>query len=137
MSRHHPRWYHTFRWGDLVVAAAILVLAAGLFGLPAFVSRSDADSVVLTHEGQLVQVWNADDLQRDGEQEIELGGFHYHLEWGGGRRRFADADCPDKVCVQSGWVGKRGSIAACVPGGVILKATGDLQAGGDVDVVIR
>lgn len=138
MSRHHPRWYHVFRWGDLLVAAVILVVAAGLFSLTAFAGRSEAGSVILTHQGRLIRTWSAGDLQEAGEEEIEAGGFHYRLEWGEGRVRFAEADCPDKVCVQSGWVGRRGSIAACVPGGVILKATGNPDAGGDpVDVVIR
>lgn len=137
MSRHHPRWYHLFRWGDLLVAVVILIVAAGLFGLTAFTSRQEAGSVTLTHQGRLLRSWGAEELQKSGTEEIEVGGFHYRFEWAEGKVRFAQADCPDQVCVQSGWVGKRGSIAACVPGGLILKATGSPQADDPVDVVIR
>ena len=70
MTRHHPRWYHAFRWGDLVVAAAILLVAAGLFILPVFSGRPEAGAVVLTQEGRLVRTWGAGDLQKKGGREI-------------------------------------------------------------------
>ncbi|MFA5585217.1 MAG: NusG domain II-containing protein [Saccharofermentanales bacterium] len=140
MSRHHQRWYHAFRWGDLVIAAAILFLAAGLFAYAGLAGKTDAVQVVLLHEGRLIRSWDQDALAREGAQELTIAGYHYRLEWGQGQIRFAEADCPDRVCVQSGWVGKRGSIAACVPAGLILKVTGNLPDPGgsdDVDLVIR
>ena len=32
-----------------------------------------------------------------------------------GRIRFVDADCPDFVCVNSGWLSQPGDIAVCLP----------------------
>jgi hypothetical protein len=139
MSRRQQAWYQAFRWGDFLVAALILLLAGSLLGLAAFGGRSGAGSVVLSHEGRTVRTWDSDELQAGGEEELAFGDFHYRFEWEEGMIRFAQADCPDRVCVQTGWVGKRGSIAACVPGGLILKAVGQADPSGtdQVDVVIR
>lgn len=139
MSRKHHRWYRAFRWGDLVVALVIVAVAAILLGTTAWSGRKEVISVVLTHEGRLVRTWDLDELNKEGQVSLELGGFHYRLEWADGKIRFAESDCPDKICVQTGWVGKKGSIAACVPGGVVLKVKAGTQAveGDDVDVVIR
>ena len=40
---------------------------------------------------------------------------------GDGRIRFEKSDCPDKVCVHSGWLRRSGEVAACLPNGFVLK----------------
>lgn len=133
------QWYHGLRWGDFVIAAIIVILAAGLFGLAAQVSARPAAAVVLLLDGQVIRTWDADRLMAGGEETLTANGLHYRLEWTEGKIRFAEADCPDQVCVLSGWVGRRGSISACVPGGLILKAVGEPQTTetDEVDVIIR
>jgi hypothetical protein len=140
MSRQEYSWYRMMRWGDLVVAFIMVVLALGLWGFAARQSTQSAAAVVLLRDGQTVRSWSADELTQGGTLAITSNGLHYELEWQDGRIRFAKADCPDQVCVLSGWVGRRGSIAACVPGGLILKATDAGPATtetDEVDVIIR
>lgn len=90
-------------------------------------------------EGDPVRVWEAQELQEEGEEFFEIKGYHYRIEWKDGKIRFAEADCPDQVCVRSGWLGKRGKLAACLPGGLVLKMVdeGRGPSDDDVDVVIR
>jgi hypothetical protein len=140
MSRQEKSWYRMMRWGDFAVAIVMIVLALGLWGFAARQSAQSAAAVVLLRDGQIVRSWSASELTRGGELTLTSNGLHYEFEWRDGRIRFAKADCPDQVCVLSGWVGRRGSIAACVPGGLILKAA---DAGSattetdEVDVIIR
>jgi len=133
------QWYHGLRWGDFLIAAVIIVLAGGLFGLAAQVSAKPAAAVVLLLDGQVIRSWDADELMAGGELSLTAHDLHYRLEWAEGRIRFAEADCPDQVCVLSGWVGRRGSVSACVPGGLILKAVNDdpqTTETDEVDVII-
>jgi len=140
MNRQKQQWYHGLRWGDFLIAGIIIILAAGLFGLAAGQARQPASAVVLLLDGQVIRTWRADELAAGGEQMLTAHDLHFTFKWQDGRIKFAAADCPDQVCVLSGWVGRQGSIAACVPGGLILKATGGDQQTtetDEVDVIIR
>jgi hypothetical protein len=82
---------------------------------------------------------SAEQLQAGGSLELDAGGYHYHIVYEAGRIRFAAADCPDKVCVRTGWISRSGQIAACVPGHLIIKIEGSgSQPTGpdDVDVIV-
>lgn len=140
MINQKQQWYHGLRWGDFLITGIIVILAAGLFGLAAVNAAQPAAAVELLRDGMVLRSWSAADLAAGGEQLVLSHGLHFKIEWQDGKIRFAEADCPDQVCVLSGWVGRRGSIAACVPGGLILKATDqDAQTTqtNDVDVIIR
>jgi hypothetical protein len=140
MNRQEKPWYRMMRWGDFIIAIIMVALALGLWGLAARQSAQSAAAVVLLRDGQLVRAWSATELAAGGEQAFSSHGLHYTFEWRDGRIRFAKADCPDQVCVLSGWVGRRGSIAACVPGGLVLKAADNqpqTTETNDVDVIIR
>ncbi len=41
-----------------------------------------------------------------------------------GRVRVAQSDCPDKVCVNSGWLSQSGQAAVCVPAAVTVRVVG-------------
>ena len=40
-----------------------------------------------------------------------------------GRVRFLSSDCPDKVCVKTGWISLPGSCAVCLPNRTLIKIT--------------
>lgn len=50
-----------------------------------------------------------------------------------GRIRVSDADCPDGVCVKSGWLTGGDIPIVCLPHGVVVRMT----SGGNVDTVSR
>lgn len=54
-------------------------------------------------------------------------GITLSVEIDGGRVRVAHSDCPDQVCVHSGWLSKNGQTAACVPAGVSVRVIGGSQ----------
>ncbi len=37
-----------------------------------------------------------------------------------GKIRFSQADCPDKICVNTGWIDSNGETAACVPAKTVI-----------------
>ena len=57
------------------------------------------------------------------------------IEVNNGKVRFKEAQCPDQVCVHTGWIEKPGEIAVCLPSGIIIKIEGYNQS--DVDIIVR
>lgn len=49
------------------------------------------------------------------------------VEIDAGRVRVCKSDCPDQVCVHSGWLSENGQVAACVPAGVSVRVLGGSQ----------
>lgn len=131
-------WYHLLRWGDGVLYVVIGSLALILFLVFSSHSLDANKRAVLTMGETVMLVLSEEQLQEGGIREIEANGYHYQLVYEDGRIRFAQADCPDQICVRTGWISRPGQIAACVPGRLILKIEG--QSGEDpdaVDVIVR
>ncbi len=51
-----------------------------------------------------------------------------------GSIRFSHAECPDQVCVDTGWITRPGQIAVCIPAGVIIKIEGQDP---DLDIIVK
>lgn len=49
---------------------------------------------------------------------------------------FMSADCPDRLCVKSGWIDKPGQIAVCLPNRTIIKIVNNnsLEGFGDENI---
>ncbi|MEX0900665.1 MAG: NusG domain II-containing protein [Gammaproteobacteria bacterium] len=61
-------------------------------------------------------------------QHVSIEGFigTSEIELVGGRARFAEAPCRNRVCIAAGWLAVGGDFAACAPNGVsILLRAGD------------
>jgi hypothetical protein len=123
--------WRTLRPGDLLVVVAFVVLAVALWSGGRLAS-SDVTGAVLVQDGTVIRTFTLADLDVDATFGVESLGYHYTIQTGGGRIRFATADCPDKVCVQTGWISRPPQVAACVPGHLLLRITGD---SGGVDVI--
>lgn len=52
-----------------------------------------------------------------------------------GQIRFLEAECPDHVCVDTGWLTRAGGTAACLPARVLVRLEGN--DAGDVDVRLQ
>jgi hypothetical protein len=48
-----------------------------------------------------------------------------------GKVHIADSPCPDKLCVQMGWLEKTNDWAACLPNGVFVTVQGERDDGID------
>ena len=139
-------WYRWLRWGDYLIYILISMAAVVLFFQgPAFMRPVVGGVARINVDGQDVRTIEAADLAKSGQFELEANGFHYKIEYANGQVRIKTADCPDQVCVQTGWVSRLGQVAACVPGHLILSVdnatspdgaqTGETTAA--VDVILR
>jgi hypothetical protein len=134
------RWYQWLRWGDFLLYGLIGGCAVVLFLALPLRGSTAATKAVLTRDSQVLLQVSAAEMAVPGETEITVGGYHYRLIWDEGRIRFAEADCPDRICVRTGWISRPDEIAACAPGRLILKIVGrepDQTNPDEPDVIVR
>lgn len=71
------------------------------------------------------------DLQQDGLYPLEAGGGHLVIEVLDGAVRVRESDCPDQICVLTGWVRRPGEVVVCAPYRVAVRVTGRATEGPD------
>lgn len=147
LSRSQTPWYRWLKWGDYLVYLLIILAAVILFLQgPALLKPIVGGEGLVSVDNEIVRQVSASEMGGTGSFTMESYGYHYTVEYDKGRIRISQADCPDQVCVQTGWVSRFGEVSACVPGHVILSVSqpagtsatspsGD--AGQDVDVVLK
>lgn len=107
--------------GDLVVigaCAALVAASAVLFAPPGGVAHT---ALVETADGERLAL----PLDRDATHALPGRRGRFTIEVRAGRARFLDSDCPQKLCVRSGWLERAGESSACVPNGASLTLIGD------------
>ena len=106
---------------DILLIAALLVLAGAVFGLLRL-TRARGGEAVVTVDGQTVAVLPlaADEALTVGEDR----GFRNTVEVSGGRVRVTDADCPDRLCVRQGWISYDGESIVCLPHKLVVAVRG-------------
>ena len=118
--------HNTLTHADLwLIAVAI----AGTIGSVVWVSavHTQAARIIVDVDGR--PVYTAP-LSTPCTKEIAGTRGMVRVEIEGGRVRIAEADCPNHVCVRSGWHNSAGDVIVCVPNKTIVRIMG----GDDTDV---
>ena len=112
---------------DILLVAALLLVALAAWGLLRLTRARGAEAVV-TVDGATVA---ALPLSEDAVLTVGEGqGFSNVIEVSGGRVRVRDADCPDRLCVRTGWVSRDGESIVCLPHKLVVTVRGG-EAGPD------
>lgn len=119
------------KWGDFVIFFAI----ASVIVLMLFLSVSKDDeanlSAQIIKDGELLYEINLDDI--DGQEKYLLDDGDVIIIAEKGRIRFVESDCPNQICVHTGWISKSNQIAACLPNRILVKIVGTNE---EVDAVV-
>lgn len=114
-----------FRGKDIIIIGIIIIIAVILyFGTKPIIKQGDKAEILL--EGKVIKTL---DLSEDTTYSPE--GLDIVLEVKDGKARFVSSDCPDKICVNTGFIDKRGQTAVCLPNKLVLRI-----ADSDVDAVL-
>ena len=64
-------------------------------------------------------------------RRLQVGGAagESRIEIGGGRVRFVDGPCRQRLCVHQGWIERPGAVAVCLPNRVVVQVVGPSPAG--------
>ncbi len=107
--------------GDLVIIAAVLLLAAVIAAVLAVPQRGGRLYAEVWQQETLVE---RVELTAGTDRVIDLEG-HNVIVLEGRTARIARADCKDQVCVRTGTLTRAGQVAVCLPNRVVLKLMGD------------
>lgn len=124
-QKTHESLSPRLKWGDALIIGIVLLSCALLFFSRA-PGASGGGVAVITRDGRVIERIA---LGADAETlhfTID-GGYHNEITVEGGRIRFSESDCPDQVCVHTGWLSKPGQTAVCLPNRVVITIEGAAQ----------
>ena len=120
--------------GDKILVISVAVLIAVSFAVLKLYNSSKSGNqriAVIKHDGKVITKINLDDIKNSKTLKIE--GEYYNIVLAeDGRIRFTEANCPDQICVKTGWLTNSGDIAVCLPNKSIIQIEGENK---DVDSV--
>lgn len=107
-------------WKLLAAAVVIGVLTLGGFRLSGTMGREKPGVLVVETAGRETMRVSTTGSRR----QIRLSKVGMTLEVGEGRARVLRSDCPEQICVSSGWIGRPGQTIVCVPNRTVLRLVG-------------
>ncbi|HOM01710.1 MAG TPA: NusG domain II-containing protein [Acetivibrio sp.] len=120
--------------GDLFIFGFVIILiAVSFFGVSLYKNsgKNTNKIAVIIKDNQEIQRIEIDAVNEPMEIMIS-GEYNDIILVEKGRIRFKEADCPDKVCVNTGWLTEKGDMAVCLPNKTMIKIEGQSS---DVDIV--
>lgn len=113
-----------FKIGDIFIVILIL-LTAVLTSVKSLQGNYSTKIAVISQNNTVLQRISLNDHSSESLYIDYDGKYPGTIEVNGGKVRFHQAECPDQVCVETGWISKPGQIAVCLPAGVIIKIEGE------------
>jgi len=115
-----------FKKGDFLLTVIVIVLALTALAFFKCYSSNDAKEqriAIVKANGNILYRINLDNIKESRDIALpESSGEIIRVERG--RIRFLSADCPDNLCVKTGWLSKKGDMAVCLPNRIIIKIEG-------------
>jgi hypothetical protein len=106
--------------GDWILIAIILSLSLFLFARQASVPCTKG-YVRVIQDSKQVREFRSD---KDGIYNFPVKYGTMRIELKGGAVRVAEAECPQQLCVNSGWIRQAGQSIVCVPNRIIIELQG-------------
>lgn len=120
-----------FKKSDFILIIIILIIC-GAFLIPRIADKSDNLTAVLYIDGAVERTIELDKVSKP--YEFTFGSKHSAtVRVENGRIRYLDADCPDKVCVNTGWLSHSGDTASCLPARTVIRVQSEKS---DVDIMV-
>ena len=111
-----------------VIASAITAMF--ILSIP---KNSDAElTAIIIEDGEVLHEIDLSAVQEPEEYLLDEGDVIIEAE--SGRIRFVESDCPNQICVHTGWIDRANQMAACLPNRILIKLVGNYE---EVDVVVR
>jgi hypothetical protein len=114
-------------------ADAIAILAIALLALAVwmFQSREAGDCFEIYKDGVF-----ALRVEPGPDREFSLPGYeHVVFSLKDGALAFLSSDCPDQICVKSGYLSRAGQTAACLPNRFTIRVVSKKKSSDAIDAV--
>lgn len=109
-----------FKRSDIAIITAILALSFVLFGAYKFFYGKTPAKAEIYYYSELV--WTVDLSEANaGTFSIPQNEEVVFQITEDGRIAFIESNCPDKICINTGYLQTVGQYAACLPNGIMVK----------------
>lgn len=89
---------------------------------------------IVTQNGNIIHTINLNEVSEPYEIIVETDHNGYNTIYiDKDKIRFTDANCPDQLCVQTGFLSNTSDIAVCLPHGLFIEIEGGTE--GDIDIL--
>ena len=99
---------------DWILALAVLLVAGGL-GAFLLLGRQSGSYVEIRKDNEEIGTYSL-----DKDQVIDVGDGN-QLEIHDGAVHMVYADCPDQICVHTGWISQEHDMIVCMPNKVVAQ----------------
>jgi len=115
--------------GDIILVVAVSAMViAGIIGFNFYKNiHKDVKKVaVIKKDNKIIRSIDLDNIENPERITVE-GKYTDIILVEKGRIRFENANCPDLVCVKTGWLSEKGDLAVCLPNQTIIKIEGETE----------
>ena len=106
-----------------VIAFIIVISSIGVFAYMNIV-KGNHHIAEIKQDGKIIRTIDLDKVDTPEEIKIANKDGYNVIRIENGRIRIIDADCPDKLCVKTGWINEPGQSVICLPHKLIIKIQG-------------
>lgn len=104
---------------DILLIVALLLLAGSVWLAARFLRQEGA--VVEVRAGEVTETFP---LGEDREYTVEDGDHRNTIVIRNGRVCMESANCPDQICVRTGWIEYEGETIVCLPHKIVVSLNG-------------
>lgn len=121
------------KFGDILIIATLIILAV-IMAVSQYEKNTEYKIAVISQNNVVLDRIYLKQ-QSDPYTFSYSGKYPGIIEAQNGKIRFLQAQCPDQVCVHTGWIQRPGQIAVCLPAEVMIKIEGVDNS--DVDIIVK
>jgi hypothetical protein len=100
----------------IIIISLLVLLSAAAVALQKLSPAAEGLSAVVALDGeQMLEIPLTKPQQLTEIKLHEQLGVDIVLEYGGDKIRFKSSSCPDKICINTGWLYRDMDIAVCMP----------------------
>lgn len=108
----------------ILIAGIIILSFIGVFAYKYYINGSSRIAVI-EQNGKVVKTIDLNKIKEKSEFTLPYNNGHFNkIELEPGKIRIIDADCPDKICVKTGWISEPGQTAVCLPHKLMIRIEG-------------
>lgn len=119
---------------DFILIAVILIAIAALFGYTKFKDANEEAAVVAVYKDN--ELYKEIPLDEEVEFTIKDGEHINKINVHDNGVEVTEANCPDKVCVKTGFITKPSQSIVCIPNKLNIKII-DNNSSDEIDAVVQ
>ena len=104
---------------DILLIGIIIVISLAALLFINILGKSDNITAVVIQNNKVIERIDLSTVKEPGTITVS-GDYHNIIKVEKDRIRFEKSDCPEQICVHTGWLTKYGDIAVCMPNKTII-----------------